>query len=120
MSFTESLFGVAVELEIIAMIWKCDLSECNGFPKLVKWSCVTCLPMVGMASFGYWWIQLAHRLHLVVKLLINDIHYNDQNKKIHFALQHYVHACQDELRKKSIRSRSESTNSHPIKYNFRL
>ena len=35
MSFTESPFGVAVELNIIATIWKCDLSECNGFSKLV-------------------------------------------------------------------------------------
>ena len=91
---------------------------------------MTCLPMVGMALFGYcwlagWWIQLAHQLHLGVKLVINYIFYNDQNKKLHFALQHYVHACRDaamyELHKKSVRHRSESTNSHPIKYyNLRL
>ena len=53
------------------------------------------------------------------------IYYNDQNKKLHFALRHYVHACRDvamyELCKKSISHRSEDTNSHPIKYcNLRL
>ena len=75
-----------------------------------------------------WWIQLAHRLHLGVKLLINDIYYyNDQNKKLHFAdtLRHYVHACREvamyELHKKSVRRCFDGTYSHPIKYyNLRL
>ena len=84
--------------------------------------------MVGMASFGYWWlagwwIQLAHWLHLGVKLLINDIYYYiDQNKKLHFAdaLRHYVHVCREvamyELHKKSVMNHFEGTYSHPIKY----
>ena len=43
--------------------------------------------MVGMASFGYWWlagwwIQLVHRLHLGVKSLINDIYYYDKKNYI--------------------------------------
>ena len=72
-----------------------------------------------------WRIQLAHRLHLGVKLIINDIYYDNKNKKLHFALRHYVHACRDvamyELHKKSVRCCSEITNSHPVKcYNLRL
>ena len=59
MSFTESAFGVVVKLEIIATIWKCDLSKSNVMASLNWYNCfgsVTCLPMVGMVSFGYWWL----------------------------------------------------------------
>ena len=42
MSFTESLFGISVELETIATIWKCYLSGCNV--KQIKMNGVEILP----------------------------------------------------------------------------
>ena len=59
------------------MVLSCDLSA-NGRNGIV-W-------MLVAGWLAGWWIQLAHRLHLGVRLVINCIYYDDQNTKNYISL----------------------------------